>query len=140
MKKIFVVDWALVNVFALAAFTGIGLHLSAENGAVHEVWHRWAVGHIAASLLFLCFSIVHVIMHSGWYRGLFKRGIGGKSKVALGLSAVYALSVFTGLPLLLIEGAGSGVGKWHWVAGLLFLGVAALHIAGRIAPLRKSLR
>lgn len=40
MKKIFVIDWILVFVFVLSAFSGIGLHI-AGHGNSHEVSHKW---------------------------------------------------------------------------------------------------
>lgn len=52
MKKIFVIDWTLIPVFVLSAFSGIQLHV-AGHGTSHEVWHHWAVFHIIASILFL---------------------------------------------------------------------------------------
>lgn len=139
MKKIFVIDWILFFAFVLSAITGVGLHLSAENGASHEVWHNWAVAHIVASLLFLYFGITHVKMHFAWYKGAFKKGLKGKSKITASISLIYTLSVFTGISLLMVEGANSGVGKWHWIIGLILIITSSLHIAKRMTSLRKSL-
>lgn len=52
MKRIFVIDWMLLLVFILTACTGFGLHMVGYGGN-HELWHNWAVFHIASSLLFL---------------------------------------------------------------------------------------
>ena len=52
MKKIFVIDWALLSVFAITAITGFELHLSGHFSS-HEVWHNWAVCHTLASLAFI---------------------------------------------------------------------------------------
>lgn len=51
MKKIFVIDWILVFVFVLSAFSGIGLHIAGHDNS-HEVWHNWAVFHILIAFLF----------------------------------------------------------------------------------------
>lgn len=139
MKKIFVIDWILILAFVLSATTGIGLHLSAENGAPHEVWHNWAVAHIVASLLFLYFGITHVKMHFAWYKGVLKKGLKGKNKITASISFIYAISVFTGFSLLMVEGANSDVGKWHWIIGLILILISSLHIAKRMPTLRKSL-
>lgn len=42
MKKVFVIDWVLVPLFAASVFTGFGLHI-AGHGDSHDVWHNWAV-------------------------------------------------------------------------------------------------
>lgn len=139
MKKIFAIDWILIFAFLSTAATGIALHLSAENGAPHAVWHNWSVSHIVCSLLFLFFGTTHVKMHLPWFKGLLKRGIKGKSKVTITETLVFLLSVITGIALLLIEGASSGAGKWHWAIGLVLIFLSLLHIIKRLAPLRKSL-
>lgn len=57
MKKIFVIDWILVFVFVLSAFSGIGLHIVAGHDNSHEVWHNWAVFHILIAFLWRQYSI-----------------------------------------------------------------------------------
>ena len=52
MKKIFVIDWILIPVFILSAYTGIELHI-AGHGNDHDTWHNWAVSHVIMSMLFL---------------------------------------------------------------------------------------
>lgn len=85
MKKIFVIDWSLIPVFVLSAYSGIELHVADYEGN-HEVWHNWAVFHVLTSLLFLMASIFHIATHWGWYKGTAKNGIGRKSKVTAVLS------------------------------------------------------
>ena len=51
MKKIFVIDWILIPVFILSAYTGIELHI-AGHGNDHDTWHNWAVSHVIMSMLF----------------------------------------------------------------------------------------
>lgn len=79
MKKIFVIDWILVFVFVLSAFSGIGLHI-AGHGNSHEVWHNWAVFHVLTSFLFFVAAIFHITTHWGWYKGTIKNGLGKKRK------------------------------------------------------------
>ena len=110
MKKIFVIDWILLVVAALSAYSGIELHV-AGHGDVHEIWHNWAVVHVITSLLFLIFGVVHVKMHWGWYKSLFAKGIGNKSRVTLLLSVIFSVVVLTGVVLLaFVDGANSGMG------------------------------
>lgn len=37
MKKIFVIDWWLVVIFAVVAISGFGMHISGHR-SIHEVW------------------------------------------------------------------------------------------------------
>lgn len=62
MKKVFVIDWVLVPLFAASVFTGFGLHIAGQ-GDSHGVWHNWAVAHIVSCLLFTVFVLWHVKMH-----------------------------------------------------------------------------
>ena len=79
MKKVFVIDWVLVPLFAVSVFTGFGLHI-AGHGDSHALWHNWDVAHIVSSLLFTVFVLWHVKMHWGWYKGLFRTGPGRRRK------------------------------------------------------------
>lgn len=99
MKKIFIIDWALIPAFVLSAYTGIELHLA--SGADHDLWHNWAVAHIVTSLLFLIGGILHVQMHWGWYKGIAQKGLGKRSRVTLALSLAFAFVVASGLILVL---------------------------------------
>ena len=102
MKKIFVIDWILVFVFVLSAFSGIGLH---SNN--HELWHNWAVFHVLTSFLFFVAAIFHITTHWGWYKGTIKNGLGKKSKITIVLSVVFLLVSVTGIILLGVNGANS---------------------------------
>ncbi|MDO4191383.1 MAG: DUF4405 domain-containing protein [Bacteroidales bacterium] len=139
MKKTFIIDWSLIPIFLFTAVTGIGLHLSAENSAPHGVWHNWAVAHVIGSILMLCFVIIHIKMHWTWFKAILKNGIQGKSKITIAETLIFVLSTITGGSLLLIEGGGSEVGKWHWIIGLALILLSVLHILKRLTPLKKSL-
>ena len=140
MKKIFAIDWALVPAFLLSSASGVGLH-AAGHCPHHDVWHLWAVVHIAASALFLTFAALHVKTHWGWYRGLAKKGIGSKSRITLFLTALMVFVVATGLILLsVVEGGCSGIGLWHYAAGLLLIAVALIHVLSRLGILLSALK
>lgn len=139
MKKIFVIDWALIPLFILSAYTGIELHI-AGYGSNHEIWHNWAVFHVVMSFLFFIMGIFHVTTHWGWYKGLINNGIGKKSKITLTLSVVFVFVVVTGIILLCINGANSNIGLWHYKTGILVGVISIGHILRRISILRKSLK
>lgn len=138
MKKIFVIDWVLIPLFTLSAYTGIELHI-AGHGNNHEIWHNWAAFHVVMSLLFFVALILHVTTHWGWYKGLLNNGIGKKSKITLALSVVFMFVVVTGLILLCIDGANSNMGLWHYKTGILAGAISIGHILKRISILRRSL-
>lgn len=137
MKHIFVIDWTLIPLFVLTAYTGIELHVHGSN---HELWYNWAIFHILASFLFFTTAIFHVTTHWGWYKGFIKNGIGKKSKVTLCLSAIFAFIAITGIILLNIDDVNSPIGLWHYKIGILMSIISIGHILKRIPILRKSLK
>lgn len=139
MKKIFVIDWILVCVFVLSAFSGIGLHI-AGHGNSHELWHNWAVSHVLTSVLFFIAGIFHIRTHWRWYKGVIKNGMGKKSKVTVVLSVIFLSVSVTGFILLGINGANSDIGLWHYKIGIVTIIFSMVHILKRIPLLRKSLK
>lgn len=138
MKRIFIIDCFLIPVFLFTAFTGIGLHI-AGHGANHEVWHNWALMYVIASLLFNVLIAVHVKMHWGWYKSIFRIGLGKKSLVTAIVSLLFVIVALTGYALLGVNGANSGLGLWHYKSGLPALVLFGGHIIKRLPILRKSL-
>lgn len=139
MKQIFVIDWLLIPVFAVTSYSGFALHHAGHN-ASHEVWHNWAVCHVVASLLFIIIGILHVKNHWGWYKSLFSKGIGKKSRITLFLSAIFAVTIISGIILLTcVEGANSRIGLWHYIIGIVLTTFSLLHIIKRFNVLKKSL-
>ncbi len=136
MKKVFAVDAALIPAFVLSAASGIGMHV-AGHISCHEVWHTWAVCHVVSSVLFLGLAIAHAVMHKVWYKSLFRMGRGRKSPVTIVLTVVFLLLVATGMALLFVEGANSGIGLWHWGIGLAVAALSVGHIAKRWHVLRR---
>lgn len=129
----------LIPLLILCTYTGIELHL-AGHGTNHETWHHWAVFHVVISLLFFIVVVFHVTTHRNWYKGLFRKGIGKKSKVTLGLSVIFVAVVVTGIVLLHTEGANSAIGLWHYSIGILASALSTGHLLKRIPALRKSLQ
>ena len=139
MKRIFIIDWTLIPLFILTAYTGIELHI-AGHGNNHEIWHNRAVFHVAASLLLVVGVIFHIITHWSWYKGIVSRGMGKKSKVTLCLSVTFILVVIMGITLLNADGANSLIGLWHYKVGILTGVLSISHILKRISILHKSLK
>ena len=127
----------MVMAFALTAFSGFELHV-AGHFSTHEVWHNWAVFHTLSSLAFIITGILHVQTHWGWYKGLITKGLGKKSRITVGLSLIYLITSVTGIVLLAVEGANTGVGLWHYKIGIILTLVGVGHLVKRFPILRKS--
>lgn len=123
--------------FLLSLYSGIELHV-AGHGNDHAMWHKLALLHSTASILFMTTAIIHVKSHWGWYKSLKKLGGKGKRKVVLLLSVVFATVAITGLSLLFVYGANSSIGLFHYKIGIAFGILAILHILKRIKFLIKG--
>ena len=139
MKKIFIVDWLLLLVAGLSAYSGVKLHI-AGHFFTHEVWHNWAIFHIITSVLFLIIGIIHIKNHWGWYKSITKRKFNNKKGNTLFLSIVFGLVSLTGIVLILfVNGANSYIGIWHYRLGLVIAILSIVHIIKRWHLLRKSI-
>ena len=138
MKKIFVIDWALLIVFAITAIAGFELHIAGHFSS-HEVWHNWAVCHTLASLASIIFGVLHIQTHWGWYKSLVSKGLGKKSKITVGISIVFVIATITGILLLLVAGANTGIGLWHYRIGIILTIISAGHFLKRFPLLKKSI-
>lgn len=138
MKKIFVIDWLLAFAFVATTLSGFALHFAGHFSS-HEVWHNWAVCHILASTAFIIFGGMHVHTHWGWYKGLISKGLGNRSRITAGLSLFFLAATITGLALLSVDGANSGIGLWHYRVGILLTVIGIAHFAARFPILRKSI-
>ena len=139
MKKIFIVDWLLLLVVGLSAYSGVKLHI-AGHFSTHEVWHNWAIFHIITSVLFLIIGIIHIKNHWGWYKSITKRKFNNKTGNTLFLSIVFGLVSLTGIVLILfVNGANSCIGIWHYRLGLVIAILSIVHIIKRWHLLRKSI-
>lgn len=132
------VDFSLIVLFVLLVYTGVTLHV--VSSGPHSVWHNWAVAHIVSGALFLIFAIVHIKQHWGWYKQLVKR-VGNKSRVTILLSLHFLFETVSGILLVsVVEGGGSTIGHWHFVAGLAMGAVGLWHIAARVKVLVKWMK
>ena len=139
MKKIFIVDWLLILVAGLSAYSGVKLHI-AGHFFTHEVWHNWAIFHIITSVLFSIIGIIHIKNHWGWYKSITKRKFNNKIGNTLFLSIIFGLVSLTGIILILfVNGANSHIGIWHYRLGLIIAILSIVHIIRRWHILRKSI-
>lgn len=139
-KLIFLTDLVLIPLFVVSVYTGIELHI-AGHGANHEIWHTWAVFHTISSLLFLAAVALHIKSHWGWYKALRTVGCKGKRHAVLLLTCVFLLVLISGLLLLFfVDGANSGVGLFHYKAGLVLALLGVFHVVKRFERLLKMVR
>lgn len=76
VNKIFKVDASMIPVFILLIITGIGIHISSENGS-HHSWIIWSVVHVVCAVAFLILGYFHVKQHIGWFKTLLKGNFWG---------------------------------------------------------------
>ena len=111
-----IIDLLLIPVSIASVITGFGLHVAGKN-APHEVWEQWAAAHVVASVLFLVLGIFHVRHHWAWYKSLFNKGLGNKSRVTLLLTIAFLFLVVTGVVLIVaIDGPNSTMGHLHYLS------------------------
>ena len=138
-KALFITDIAVLLTFLPASISGFLLHASGHNN-VHEVWHNWAVIHIFSTLVFTIAVGVHIYGHWNWYKSLFQKGLGNKSKVTVLLSILMIATVTTGLIVLFIhQDPNSGHGLWHYVIGIILPVIGLGHFFKRVHVLVKGL-
>ena len=116
MKKTKTISCALVPLFVLTAFSGVGLHGVGHSGG-HGAWHTWAAAHAVAGLAFMFVVLCHVWGHKGWYKKIGKRGRKDWATVAVSLG--FVLVSLSGLFLIWVEGANSPAGLWHYKIGIV---------------------
>ena len=132
-----ITDLLLISVSIASVITGFGLNVAGHDKP-HEVWEQWAAAHVVATVLFLVVGIVHVRHHWAWYKSLFSRGLGKKSRVTLLLTIAFLLLVITGIMLIVaIDGPNSTTGHLHYIFGLLLTILSLWHIVKRWKALVK---
>ena len=138
-KALFITDMAVLLTFLPASISGFLLHASGHND-VHEVWHNWAVIHIFSSLIFTIAVGVHIYGHLNWYKSLFQKGLGNKSRVTIFLSLLMLATIITGnIVIFRHQGPNSHFGLWHYIIGILFTVIAIGHFLKRFKILRNGL-
>ena len=138
-KALFITDVAVLLTFLPASISGFLLHTSGHND-VHEVWHNWAVIHIFSTLVFTIAVGVHIYGHLNWYKSLFQKGLGNKSRVTIFLSLLMLATIITGnIVLFRHQGPNSHFGLWHYIIGILFTVIAIGHFLKRFKIFRNGL-
>lgn len=130
-----ITDWLLIPVSIASVITGFGLHVAGHDRP-HEVWEQWAAAHVVATVLFLVLGIYHVSHHWAWYKSLFSKGLGKKSRVTFLLTIVFLFLVVTGIILIVaIDGPNSTIGHLHYLFGLLLTIISLWHVVKRCKAL-----
>ena len=138
-KALFITDVAVLLTFLPASISGFLLHASGHND-VHEVWHNWAVIHIFSTLVFTIAVGIHIYGHLNWYKSLFQKRLGNKSRVTIFLSLLMLATIITGnIVLFRHQGPNSHFGLWHYIIGILFTVIAIGHFLKRFKILRNGL-
>ena len=138
-KALFITDMAVLLTFLPASISGFLLHASGHNGD-HEVWHNWAVTHIFSTLAFTISVGVHIYSHWNWYKTLFQKRLGNKSRVTIFLSSLMLATIITGnIVLFRHQGPNSHFGLWHYIIGILFTVIAIGHVLKRLKILINGL-
>ncbi len=132
MRKRMAINWALLLSFILSASSGIRLHFLG-HGMGHGACRFWGTFHIGASLVLLLLVIIHVKIHWNWYKHLFQKGLGNKSRTIAILSQIFLLLASTGIILLKGECRRSAIGIWHFYLGIAMIILAVMHIFKRWA-------
>lgn len=123
----FGIERLLPIAFAASAVTGIGLHI-AGHGGNHEMWHNWAIAHIATTFVWLLSVAGHVKRHILWYRTFISKGLAKKDWITFSVSMLFLSVTITGLLLIAyIGGANSDIGLLHYKLGILLSAVSLIH-------------
>lgn len=133
--KLFIVDLILLIPFALTTESGFGMHLAGHSN-IHSVWHNWAVTHCLSSLLFSGFTFAHIYLHRNWYKTLFSKPLGNKSRVTIIVSILFAVLTISGtLAFTIPEEPNSHIGKVHYIIGI----ISTIFFVGHIIKRHKIL-
>lgn len=117
--------------FIATVVTGIGLHATG-HGNDYDLWRNWSAAHIASCILWSISAAFHLTRHPGWYKNLFSRGFVKKRLPTISLSVLFLVTLITGCMLLSIHGQTSGIGLWHYKAGILLIIATLFHARHRM--------
>ena len=138
-KTLFITDIAVLLTFLPASISGFILHAAGHNG-IHETWHNWAVIHIFSTLVFTIAVGIHIYGHLNWYKSLFQKRLGNKSRMTIFLSLLMLATIITGnIVLFRHQGPNSHFGLWHYIIGILFTVIAIGHFLKRFKILTNGL-
>ena len=137
--KIFIVDLLLLTLFILTAISGFGMHITGHSNN-HFIWHHWAAVHCLSTLFFTITTIIHIYLHWNWYKSLFSKSLGKKSKVTVIVSLLFLVLTISGtLAFVIPHGPNSHIGIIHYIIGIVSTIFFAGHIIKRIKILFKGL-
>ena len=139
-RTLFITDIVVLITFLLTSASGFLYHLAGHQDS-HEYWHNCAVFHIVSTLALIISVSTHVYGHWNWYKSLFQKGLGNKSKVTVLLSILMIATVTTGLIVLFIhQDPNSGHGLWHYVIGIILTIIGLCHFFKRHHILVKGMK
>lgn len=135
-KVIYRTDWCLVWNFPFTLVTGLVIHGLGHTGDL-QTMRGWMLIHILGGILFAVFSILHIVAHWKWYRSL-KKNFFRQSKVTLGLSVLYLVTMLTGFFLVYQKGGdGTHLSLLHYQAGIVMGVLGIWHLLHRVKILLK---
>ena len=138
-RTLFITDIVVLIAFLLTSVSGFLYHLAGHQDS-HEYWHNCAIFHIVSTLALIISVSIHVYGHWNWYKSLFQKGLGNKSKVTVLLSILMIATVTTGLIVLFIhQDPNSGHGLLHYVIGIILTVIGLVHFFKRVHVLVKGL-
>lgn len=62
MKRTFVIDWILIDLFIVSVISWFRPHVTGRGNS-HEIWHNLAMFHVLGSVLFPVAIIFHMATH-----------------------------------------------------------------------------
>ena len=130
-RIVFSTDLTLAIVWPITLATGLIIH-AAGHGIVQQGVQLWTALHTLFGILFFTVSLLHIKAHWRWYKSLV-RGNKCHSKITMGLSVAYLLTIVTALILILQKGpADIHWGLLHYQAGILFSILGLCHLISRL--------
>lgn len=124
-------DVGLMVTFPLTIGSGLFLHASGHTSNA-DAFQLWSDIHILAGILFLVFSIRHIVQHRIWFKTLISK-IKTHSKITTLTALSYIMVAITGIFLMIgKEGVNPHLSIFHSQAGLLFSVFAGWHCLKRI--------
>lgn len=139
-KTLFITDIIVLITFLLTSVSGFLFHIAGHQDS-HEYWHNCAIFHIVSRLALTISVGIHIYGHWNWYKSLFQKGLGNKSKITVLLSVLMLATIITGLIVLFIpQDPNYGHGLWHYIIGIIFTAIGLCHFLKRHHILVKGLK
>lgn len=130
-RIVFSTDLTLAIVWPITLATGLIIH-AAGHGIVQQGIQLWTALHILLGILFFTASLLHIKAHWRWYKSLV-RSTRRHSKITMGLSVAYLLTIVTAIILVLTKSpADIHWGLLHYQVGILFSFLGLCHLISRL--------